>query len=170
MCHFITIGVPKRRWEAVQELVPRGFQACLTTNPSVLRTLPSDFKTFLLLSGGCSCGLYNQPGATPSRAPDAERLRKKYEKLGWPAGKISRAIEQAESSRADTATFRGYRADVCQVIAEFVAIASSVAVLVHFYDGGVEDEPIEIGEPQRTDIKQLREIEPEADRWLWVDA
>lgn len=168
MCHFITIGVRKRHFEAAQGLVPRGFQAFLATNPFVLRTLPADFKTFLLVSGGCSCGLYRRPGSTPARVPDTERLRKKYEKLGWSAGKIERAIEQAESSHVDPEHFCGYRADVCEVITEIVGIASSVAVLVHFYDGLVDNESIEFGEPQRIHIEQLREIEPEEDRWLWL--
>lgn len=168
MCYFITVGIPNTKSEAVRGEVPRGFGLEPVENKSVLAALPLGYQTFLLVSGGCSCNLY-QRAATPallSHNPD--RLRRKYEKKGWSTAKIDRAIKQSLPAQAKPSDFIGFRSDVTDILRSVSRNAGDFAILIHWYNGNIDDELISMDTPQRINPNQLGDVVPEEDRLLWV--
>ncbi len=81
MCYYLTVAVLGKNSDQIAVVFGRGFQTCLTANPSIRALLPADFKMNLVISGTCSCSLYSRPGqATAVDATD--HLRRKYEQRG----------------------------------------------------------------------------------------
>ena len=56
MCDFISIAVPKRKDDGAP-LSRRGFQILPHDHPTLKQSLPPDFSTWVLTTGGCSCAL-----------------------------------------------------------------------------------------------------------------
>jgi hypothetical protein len=142
MCFFLTIAVPAGCAGEFEAAIPRGLAALPCDNRSLQSQLPRDFSTFLLTSGGCSCDLFRR-NSVELPSPDPERLRKRYEKRGWSAAKIERALKDASHSHRALSSFVGLRADVRDLLAELVARHGEVAVVVHFYHGDVDAERFE---------------------------
>ena len=56
MCDFISIAVPKRTDDSAP-LSRRGYQILPHDSPALTQSLPDDFSTWVLTTGGCSCAL-----------------------------------------------------------------------------------------------------------------
>ena len=56
MCDFISIAVPKRSDDSAP-LSRRGYQLFPHDIPALRQSLPPDFSTWVLTTGGCSCEL-----------------------------------------------------------------------------------------------------------------
>lgn len=168
MCYFITIAVRQADAEAACGKVPRGFAMAPVANASVLSALPAGYETFLLVSGGCSCGLYQSEPTPPARPHNPEHLRRKYERKGWARARIERALGQSLAARSEPGGFLGFRDDVVEILQSISATTDRFALLVHWYDEGLEDERIVLGTPQRTTPDRLADVVPERDRLLWV--
>lgn len=144
MCYFITIGLPEDKAHVLEAHIPRGFHVASVGNSSVLRQMGHGFCTCLLMSGGCSCDLFREPPTEteedghPLKDSEQERLRHKYEKMGWSAAKIERALAQ-RSRGGGAVPLIGLRGDVQRLLGDLARTAGQVAVLVHWYDGDVEE-------------------------------
>ena len=144
MCYFITIGLPEDKAQSSKRNIPRGFHIALIANTSVLQAMGHGFCTYLLMSGGCSCDLFrappteNEEGGHAPQDSKQERLRHKYERMGWSAVKIDRALAQhRKDSRVEP--FIGLRGDVQQFLGELAQNVRQLAVVVHWYDGDVQE-------------------------------
>jgi len=155
MCYFLTVAVPAQHADRIGEVFGRGFQTHASENPSVAAALPVGYEARLVTSGMCSCGLYARPGT--SVAPDRmAHLRHKYEKLGWGAAKIRRALEQAAASAAKPhAPASGLRVDVTERLGALCRAGGSVAFLVHWYDGDVRTERLPLHRAEPCDCEEL---------------
>jgi len=170
MCYFITVAVPMESIEAARREVPRGFHAgvgAMGDNASLTSTLPSGYGTFVLTSGGCSCGMYQRE--LPERIePSPDHLRGKFAKKGWSASKIERAVKQAALVRPRPVDFLGYRSDVIDIYVHIAAKVAKFAVLVHFVHKARE-RPIPLGQHLHTVASRLHEVIPNEDQWLWIE-
>lgn len=167
MCHIITIAVRAEDFDAVRRCVVRGYYFAESANPGVLDALPPAYKTFLLISGGCSCGMYSADRL--GNAPDPERMWKKYSKRGWSYAKIERAVEQSLAARVQPHDFVGFRDDVVALLHEILEKVHRLAVLVHWYRGSVEEEAIEIVSSLEVESFELADVVPEESQLLWVN-
>lgn len=144
MCHFLTVAVPVRHIDRIDETFSGPFQTHTTANRSVIAAFPAGFAARLVTSGGCSCSLY----ARPNSSGEADRwahLRRKKEAAGWSSAKIDRALQQimaraSNSNRPES----GLRGDVAERLATLCRVAASVAFVVHWYSGDVETEPLSL--------------------------
>lgn len=142
MCYFITIGIPYDKTEFLENHVPRELHVSTVANETVLRHMGPGVRTYLLASGGCSCDLFSEPRGANENGGDAElkRLRRKYERQGWSAAKIERALSQHTAGSDETAQLvSGLRGDVQRFLGELAESVGRVAVLVHWYEGDVEE-------------------------------
>lgn len=144
MCYFITVALSENKAEFLEKHVPRGLHIRRIAHQSVLQHAPHGFCAYLLMSGGCSCALFNEsPKESDGNRQvedrlDQERLRRKYQKRGWSTVKTNRALRQhATSSKASLVV--GLRGDVQQFLGELAMNVEQLAVLVHWYDGDVQD-------------------------------
>lgn len=158
MCYFITIGLPEDKAQFLEDHIPRGFHIAPIENLSVLEQMGRGFRTYLLMSGGCSCSLFNEPRPEAKEAGQTrehsrrERLRRKYEKMGWSAAKIDRALTQLPRGR-EGESFTGLRGDVQHFVGELALNVGEVAVVAHWYDGDVQE--------TRLTLKPGRVVSPE---------
>jgi hypothetical protein len=136
MCYFITVGIPDEDVPLLDDHLPRGLDLAPSANPSVLEQMGPGFRTYLLTSGGCSCDLFRKP-RTATEHDEQELLRHKYEKKGWSAAKIDRALAQRRQSRGPEPS-PGLAIVVQRFLAQLATRAGQVAVLVHWYRGDVE--------------------------------
>jgi hypothetical protein len=158
MCFFLTVAVPIKHVEHIGEVFGRGFQTHANANPSVTAALPAGYAARLVTSGMCSCDLYARSEAG-TRPDPATHLRRKYEKLGWSEAKIQRALTQtaARASKHVRPTV-GLRDDVTERLGTLCRKAGSVAFLVHWYNGDVQTESLQLhqAKPCTCDVLPLR--------------
>ena len=133
MCYFITVGLAEDKAESLERHVPRGFHIAAIENASVLQQMGHGLRAYLLMSGGCSCDLFAEPSRV-SEEEERQRLRHKYERMGWSAARIERALEQRAESR-EAASSPGLRTDVQRFLGQLAEGVGQVAVVVHWYGG-----------------------------------
>ncbi len=158
MCYFITVAATADKAEALRNVRKGGIEASPYTNRHLSRQLPEGCQTFALTSGGCSCDLY--AGGSDNDEPDRgdlTRLRKKYEKKGWPEAKIERAIGNPEHRLRQRQPFVGLRPDVRSLLADIVEQCGELAIVIHFYSGNVEDEHITLQQSDHISPSDLRD-------------
>jgi hypothetical protein len=153
MCYFLTIAVPSKHADEIDRVFATKFQTQPTTNPSLLKLFAKNYAARLITQGGCFCDLYTQPRSATIIDP-ADRLRQKYKARGWSEAKIARAIEQVQLNAAASAT-AGLRSDVVERLQMLCQSAGGFALLVHWYVGDVESEPLSLTLPQACDPTQL---------------
>lgn len=118
--------------------VPESFRREISfvehSNPSVTRYSPSNWTSFLAVSGGCSCGFYH---AETSSANDTSKMIAKYRKKGWTESKIQRVL----SNRPTTPVRQvGLRDDILNLISILVRDQKHLRLSLHWYSGSTEDE------------------------------
>ena len=87
--------------------------------------------------GGCSCGLF----PTPAKADHDEGERRRYEKKGWSAAKIERALQASRATRgreSESQNARRFREGIVALLQR----TSSVRLFVHMYSGAFDSEPV----------------------------
>jgi hypothetical protein len=142
MCFFLTVAVPAKNVDRIDEVFGPALACRPSNNPTVARAMPRGYAARTATVGGCSCDLYARPGAA-SPADSADHLRRKYEKRGWSAAKIARAIEQAAKHGATTnRPANGLRSDIIDRLRQLCQAAGGVSLLIHWYHGDVDTEPI----------------------------
>lgn len=170
MCYFLTLGVAAKCADVMKNAAPRRYALDLVQNQSVLAQLPSEFQTYVLTSGMCSCGLYNR--ATKRAADPGEFQRRKYRKKGWSQARIERAITQAakHAEAAERKSFVGLHPEAAAIVTDIAKRAGRVAVIVHFYNGDLETESFTL-RPSRsiTGAELLNSSFPfDEDELIWV--
>ena len=137
MCYFVTLGVPSASEGSVRFFSDAGFEVERSSNESLLTAFGT--AAFHVTIGGCSCDLHSSD----------RDLRAKYERKGWSATKIRRALRDRQSSGTHGAgkRFRG-------ALREFVSVAGEALVFGHWYSGAVEDEAVQPLRSVRIDIEQ----------------
>ena len=156
MCYFLTVAVPVRHAHRIGEVFGRGFQTRATANPSIIVALPAGYTPCVVTSGDCSCDLYAKP-TSPAALDPTVHLRRKYEKLGWSAAKIQRALDQAAASSAKlNRPTSGVRDDVTDCLGALCRAAGSVALLVHWYSGDLETERLTLHRAPPCESSALR--------------
>ena len=137
MCYFVTVGVPAQSAARVSEAFGPDLRIGPTANPSVLAALPYGFTAHLVTNGHCSCNLYGKPRSTADEQAAAQHLRQKYAKKGWSEAKFARAMAQVPRDR-----LFGLSADLVPRLQALCEVTGFVAVVVHWFSGGVEDESL----------------------------
>jgi hypothetical protein len=118
--------------------LPRGVVAAPASDSAVAARVGERYDTLFITSGGCSCDLFRgardgQPGRDP------EAMRRKYQKLGWSAAKIERALASNASHGSSTRRFLGLRADVRDWMACVAERVGEVVVIAHWFGGSVDE-------------------------------
>lgn len=154
MCYFITIALPREHADAVRAAhASAGLSIERTTNAAALEAAGSGWTPLLVTGGGCSCGWY----ARPSAAGLEERLaaaKRKYERKGWSAAKIARALEaMATRPRPD----EGLHATIVELLTAIASRHGAVRVWVHDFTGKVESEAYAIAGRERWPLAELPE-------------
>lgn len=141
MCYLITFAVPS----AVG--VEPGRYGGLEVDPFVNAGSGHDYSdglsVFSLTMKSCSCDLYSAGGSDESKRE--KRLRKKYERRGWSAEKISRAL--GDSARADRQR-SGLSNDVRSFLLQLLDRAAEVQLIVHWHSAGFNDEAFATSDSQ----------------------
>lgn len=133
MCYLVLVGVRDHRHSLlVSEMTSRGFVVDGTRNPTVLSVFPARDVVSAITYGMCSCDIY----ASRRRAFDEQAARRKYEKKGWSAAKIERAISARRPRERER--FAAFRTG----FAELVRSAGSARILAHCFSGLYDTEPV----------------------------
>jgi hypothetical protein len=141
MCFFITIAVPARSVGAVRAVhAGAGMAIEPTANPSAVAAAGAGRVPLLVTGGGCSCAWYTPPAALDADEK-AARARARYERLGWSAAKIERAL--ASAARPPRAG-DGLHEVVVELLQAIALAHGSVAAWVHDVHGAVETESYEL--------------------------
>ena len=169
MCYFITIGVPDSAAAALKKSVARGLRLDPGENHSIAQALPTEYRTFELTSGMCSCDLYHS-GSVSGFVTSDERLRKKYAKRGWSAAKIERALADGTSQPAQP-EFVGLRPDVATWLAAAAGNLGPLAVIVHWYRGRTDQERIPLSSETHVSAADLAQglADISKDTVVWID-
>lgn len=146
MCHFITLIVPSDDQPAIAEVMKRhGRAATPIANASVASVLLPGEHQYLTTAGRCDCGTILVGRQSPAEREEAlmheaERLRRKR----WSPAKIARAIEGGRKAgqRRDENPKNDSLALWSDILADLLTSlpVRHVALFVHFYSGGIDDE------------------------------
>jgi hypothetical protein len=90
MCVFVVVSVAGFRGDAARPFRERGFVAEPFTT-ELGGSLPPNGTRLSITDGHCACSL--AAAISPRTAFDADRERHRYERKGWSAAKIERAID-----------------------------------------------------------------------------
>ncbi len=132
MCSIVYVGVSGYRGDAMQLFMQAGFKTASISNPTA-GALPGSIR-FEVTVGGCSCALYS--GGEVTTAKDPDQLRRKYEKKGWSAAKIDRALASATRSHTTPQLDpRDHRSQFVSAVKALVEGGGYVTLLAHFFDG-----------------------------------
>lgn len=122
MCYFAYVAVPDPHdGELVRLLSGHGLVAKLLSSEESLRFFGSGYTACEVTDGHCSCGLVE------ARGDGETKKRARYERRGWSATKIERALR--ESSRSDPAG-APLLAPFGRAVIELLATSEEVRVLV----------------------------------------
>jgi hypothetical protein len=153
MCFYLTIAVPPHHAAGVAALVPRSLHLAAQSNRSIESQLGGRYAMFTLTSYGCSCSLYSGVDCPVGSADIRPKLREKYAKKGWSPAKTERAVESAMSRHVDTPAQR-LRAEL---LADIVHRSGTLLMIIHHYDGNVEDEVVPVHGRYSIEETALRE-------------
>jgi hypothetical protein len=181
MCYFITVALPQAKASWFEETIPRGIAVFPSVNDSITRHLPPGYRTYALTSGGCSCGLFNDPHSVIDvrkakidlwNAKLATKARQ-YQHKGWSSARVARAMAQAtraHATRADPEPWVGLEPMVRRLLAKVAEDVGELAVVAHFFSGGVETERYHVTVGPTISPKALETGQPplEQDQLLFV--
>jgi hypothetical protein len=143
MCHLVTIGVDKSYGSSLPEFgdVREGLTVAPSRNPSVARIFPPGDLRFEITAGGCSCGLFNISASAQELSDREDAERRRYQKKGWSAAKIERALQASR-----VAHDRDQRGDNARRFQEAILAllerTRSVRIFAHMYSGLFDSEPV----------------------------
>lgn len=155
MCYLIHVGVPS--WYESSVEAPREFHVERHHNASVEAAIGSEFALFSISDGGCSCAMYVAPRHRGTEDRRADRMRKKYGRLGWSEAKVQRALTAATEARARNTRPPGLRVDVSEYIADLADVVLEVRLIVHDYRGPFSEEHVSSGAPKSVQASDVRE-------------
>jgi hypothetical protein len=141
MCYFLAAGVPAEHGWRLRDAFTLGYTLVPVTNAAMVAAFPTGYEIRLVTTGTCSCDLYVRPGSA-GPADARAHLRRKYAKRGWSDARIARAVEQAMKDRPGSAGGSGLRRDVVDRLWLLCRAAGEVAVVVHWYHGDIDTEPL----------------------------
>jgi hypothetical protein len=131
MCRLIMVGVGGAKSDATEPFRRRGLAAMPATN-STSSVLPAATALEIAV-GGCSCDLYTCDASQDH--VDGEKERRRYERKGWSAAKIDRALD-ASRAAAERPTVRRGRAEAfVAALQQLVTERAQITLLVHDFDG-----------------------------------
>jgi hypothetical protein len=142
MCLLVTLGIEKSLGSTLSEF-ESGREALAvdpSRNPSVGRLFPPTDVLLEITVGGCSCGLF----PTPAKADHGEGERRRYEKKGWSAAKIERALQASRAARGrdtERQNARRFREGIVALLRR----TSSVRLFAHMYSGAFDSELVSSG-------------------------
>lgn len=176
MCYFVTLGLPENKTEFLEKHVPRGLHIRRVELRSVQQQMGHGICTYLLMSGDCSCAMFNEyrneaeEGRQTNEHVRHERRRRKYEKLGWSLSKIQRALGQ-RTTPSEAGSIYGLRGDVQRFLGELAANVGKLAVLVHWYDGDVQNSRFACkeGEVFSHEVALGERLEVSTDEIFWIN-
>lgn len=169
MCHFITATFPQSvKPESVAPLFEThklGFE--VISNPHISSQIEAGDWCVLTTRGQCDCGTALGSLSNPAAGGvvSYERELKKLRKQGWGEAKIKRWLEQKEQTkerhlREDGARARGSTPELEQWV-DFIngvlksGCTSSLGLLLHMYQGGVEGERLDLLGKERIKLADL---------------
>jgi len=131
---------------------PRGFRIIPTNNPSVVAFLGIEYDAFIIISGGCSCDLYFEHSEEDNKDNES-KLRNRYKRKKWSNNKIDRAIHNSIDSHKLGKT--GLIQQVIDYISDVVKKTKEIKIFVHWYNGGVEIEKLQILHGPRLELEEF---------------
>jgi hypothetical protein len=139
MCHLVTLGIDKSLGSALPAFgtARESLAVDPSRNPSVGRLFPPGDLLLEITVGGCSCGLF----PTPAKADHDEGERRRYEKKGWSAAKIERALQSSRAARGrdrESENARRFREGIVALLRR----TSSVRLFAHMYRGAFDSEAV----------------------------
>lgn len=170
MCYFLTIGIPRSHIAWLENHDPAGLDVTPAENPSLAKIIGREFEIFIAVSGQCSCSLYHSANVCQAARNRLEKRREKYIRQGWSEEKILRAI--GPKRRVSPIDFAGLRDDARRWLVQVAETCGQVGVVIHFYNGTIADEIIDIAAQQHMNPNQFLDagaILPE-DTLVWLDA
>jgi hypothetical protein len=155
MCYFITVGVPDRFGEQARETLENGYVVSRSGNRSLAALFDGNPALFTVTSGICACDLYQAPvDHEKALARFKRKARKpKAKKRGWTKTKIDRAVKDRMSALARRKN--GLSPSLRQALADLARQTDWLAIVVHWYSGGVDDEAIPVRRVSAIDADTL---------------
>jgi hypothetical protein len=142
VCWFITVGVESKSTAALEAIGREraGFGVRPSMNRHLATLFPSSDARFEVTHGQCSCDLVGR-----EEAEDEEKLRRQYQKKGWSAPKIARALAERHRAREHSALY-GRKSEAKRSFHELLVDQAiklgSIRVLAHFYKGDQDQEAV----------------------------
>ncbi len=155
MCYFITVGVPRNKIDDLKSSIPRNLHLAESNAKSVRSYIKEDYALLLLTTGGCSCDLFSEESSEDKREKYQNNLRKKYKRKKWSNSKIEKAINQAMSSYFEKSV--GLRDDVKKFLSNSLNKLNEMFLVIHWYNGEVEDERFSLKIGPKISLSQLNE-------------
>jgi hypothetical protein len=136
MCWFVTLAVPDSSLDALDRICAayqRGLAFRRLQDTPTARVFPAGTTCVQVTAGGCSCGLFAEPGR--DGAPSLDKERAKLEAKGWSGAKVERALQ----AKVDSASRPGPRlaaaADFIALVGTLVNETGKVHLHAHFHSG-----------------------------------
>ena len=152
MCYFVIVAFAPGAREHARAVLRSASHMRETANPSVGLSLPEGWIAAYLADEMCGCDMYSDPRVSENSESLDERIARfrkkhqkaKYRKRGWSDTRIEDTVRKMRNDVPATngSRLRGIRIDVRSAIAELVQRVGAIRVLVHFFSGDIEEEPI----------------------------
>jgi len=125
MCVFVVVSVAGFRGDAARPFREREFVAEPVT-AGLGASLPLDGTRLLITDGHCACSL--AASLSPRRAFDIGGERQRYERKGWSAAKIERALEAKRTAHGRPDGKADYAKDFVAAIEELATARARVTL------------------------------------------
>lgn len=138
MCYTMTIVIDKSGTDILARELSGAFTVLANKNPSIAKQLSAGDRAFDVVAGGCSCDLLG----AQTLPDEIKKLEKKYKSKGWSDKKIERTLADKLSGRKDENA--PLRLEFGKRLGEVVARTGRILLVVHWYQGATESEPVPI--------------------------
>jgi hypothetical protein len=143
MCYLITIGIDKSLGSVLPEFGNdrEGLAVAPSRNPALAKIFPPGDLRLEITVGGCSCELFSTSASAEEEINREAAERRRYQKKGWSAAKIERALQA--SRVAHDRDRRGDNARrFLEAILALLERTRSVRIFAHMYSGLFDTESV----------------------------
>jgi hypothetical protein len=172
MCYYITLIAPTGNQPAIRSVMQKHKRAAMPfDNSSVAKILLAAERQYLTTRGTCDCGTVLAPDDVPACDDfETELVREglMLRRRGWPETRIARAIDDRRLAYEREKRAAPDSLDLwARIISELHKELSLpyVGLLVHLYDGRVDDEEFPVtrrtAASRCSQIEQLESLRPD---------
>ena len=149
MCYYLTISFGREHAATVKSDFSKGFRLRENKNPFFEKNFGSNFVSYDVTDGHCSCSIFGDLAAEEI-VDQTAKIIEKYRKKGWSENKIRRAVKNHDL-KPERKTDSGIR----KILAELFNEIGSYWLFAHMYKGMIDEEPLKAASFKELKIPEL---------------